>query len=145
MDRQELEFMIRYQFVEKAETKLLEQIFTLYRSAGWWPEEADLSLIDRMISGSHCFLTAMDDQRLVGMGRVLSDRASDAYLQDLTVHPDYRHQGIGTRLLEELLGRIETDGLPWIGLIAERNSFPFYAPFGFQPMPDSMPMLHKKS
>jgi len=137
--------MIRYSFVEKASGALLDQIFTLYRLAGWWPEEADLQLVARMISGSHCFLTAMDGSHLVGMGRAISDRANDAYLQDLTVHPDYRRQGIGTCLVKTLLTRLSADGLPWIGLIAERNSSPFYAPFGFEPMADSTPMLMKKS
>ena len=123
----------------------MDQIFTLYRLAGWWPEEADLQLVGRMISGSHCFLTAMDGPCLVGMGRAISDRANDAYLQDLTVHPDYRRQGIGTCLVKTLLARLSADGLPWIGLIAERNASPFYSPFGFEPMADSTPMLLKKT
>lgn len=138
--------MITYRFVEDAQPDLLEQIISLYRTAGWWPEEKeDPVLVARIIKGSHCFLTALDGQRLAGMGRAISDRASDAYIQDLTVHPDYRHQGIGTTLLTALLRRLETDGLAWIGLIAERNSFPFYLPFGFEKMPDSTPMLYKKS
>jgi len=81
----------------------------------------------------------------VGMGRVISDQANDAYIQDLTVHPYYRHRGIGTSLVNFLLGRLKNDNLPWIGLIAERNTFPFYARFGFEKMPDSTPMLFKKS
>lgn len=137
--------MITYHFVEDAEPELLDQIIHLYRTAGWWPEEeADPRLVARMIKGSHCFLTALDGILLAGMGRVISDRANDAYIQDLTVHPDYRHQGIGTRLVNVLLDRLEKDGLPWIGLIAERNSYPFYARFGFEKMPDSTPMLFKK-
>jgi len=138
--------MIHYHFVEDAGPELLDQIIGLYRIAGWWPEEeADPLLVARMMKGSHCFITALDGQRLVGMGRVISDRANDAYIQDLTVHPDYRHLGIGTSLVNSLLGRLKTDDLPWIGLIAERNTFPFYVRFGFEKMPDSTPMLFKKS
>ncbi|WP_237671723.1 GNAT family N-acetyltransferase [Syntrophus gentianae] len=140
----ETDLVIRYSFIEKAEEELLKQILDLYRLAGWWPEEPDPPLVARMISGSHCFLTAMDGKRLVGMARAISDRANDAYLQDLTVHPDYRRQGIGTRLVKTLLARLQADGLPWIGLIAERNSSSFYAPSGFEPMPDSTPMLFRK-
>jgi len=138
--------MIHYHFVEDAGPELLDQIIGLYRIAGWWPEEeVDPLLVSRMMKGSHCFITALDGQRLVGMGRVISDRANDAYIQDLTVHPDYRHLGIGTSLVNSLLGRLKTDDLPWIGLIAERNTFPFYVRFGFEKMPDSTPMLFKKS
>jgi len=138
--------MIHYHFVEDADPELLGQIIDLYRMAGWWPErEADTLLVARMMKGSHCFLAALDGRRLVGMGRVISDRANDAYIQDLTVHPEYRHRGIGTSLVNSLLGRLKTDDLPWIGLIAERNTFPFYVRFGFEKMPDSTPILFKKS
>jgi len=137
--------MIRYSFVEKPEAELLDQVLELYRIVGWWPEEPNRLLAARMISGSHFFLAAMDGQRLVGMGRAISDRANDAYIQDLTVHPDYRHRRIGSCLVKTLLARLQADGLSWIGLIAERNSFSFYTPFGFEPMPDSTPMLLKKS
>lgn len=138
--------MIRYNFVEDASPELLNEILLLYRTAGWWPEEeADPRRVGLMITGSHCFFTAMDGHRLVGMGRAISDRSSDAYIQDLIVHPDYRNRGIGTRILKELLTRLKNDGLNWIGLIAERNSFAFYLPFGFEKMPNSTPMLLKKS
>lgn len=137
---------IRYRFVEEVEIELLHQIIGLYRAAGWWPEEeADTRLVARIIAGSHCFLTAMDGNQLVGMGRAISDRASDAYLQDLTVHPDYRRQGIGACLVKRILARLAADGLPWVGLIAEGNAFPLYLRFGFEIMPDSAPMLLKKS
>ncbi len=138
--------MTIYRFLEDAQPELLDQIITLYRRAGWWPEEdADPLLVARIIKGSHCFLAALDGHRLAGMGRVISDRASDAYIQDLTVHPDYRRRGIGACLVNTLLKRLQADGIPWIGLIAERNSFPFYIPFGFEKMPDSTPMLFRKS
>lgn len=140
------ETMIHYRFVEEAPTELLHQVIGLYRLAGWWPEEeADPHLVARMIAGSHCFLTAMEGDRLLGMGRAISDRASDAYLQDLTVHPDYRRRGIGACLVKRILDRLAADGLSWVGLIAEGNAFPLYLPLGFEIMPDSAPMLLKKS
>jgi spermidine synthase len=103
--------MIQYHFVEEASPELLNEILLLYRTAGWWPEEeaADPFLVGRMIAGSHCFLTAMDGQHLVGMGRAISDRSSDAYIQDLAVHPDYRHRGIGSRIVNERLTRLKND------------------------------------
>lgn len=124
----------------------IDQIITLYRQAGWWtsPEadpDADRDHVRRMITGSHCFLIAMENDDMVGMGRVISDGESDAYLQDITVKTTCRKKGIGTRIVKRLVERIEADGLKWIGLIAERNTHAFYERIGFKKMPDSIPLL----
>jgi len=123
----------------------IDQIITLYRQAGWWQSAAtDRGHVRRIIAGSHCFLVALKSDELIGMGRVISDRESDAYIQDVTVKTTYRQKGIGTQIVKRLVARIETDGLKWIGLIAERNSHAFYERIGFKKMPDSVPMLKKR-
>ena len=75
------------------------------------------------------------------MGRAFSDRASDAYIQDVTVKKELRRLGIGRRIIRELVARLEADGLKWIGLIAESGSQKFYENLGFAPMPGATPML----
>jgi spermidine synthase len=111
--------------------------------AGWWTNEIpdDPALVGRIIAGSHCFMVAIEDERIAGMGRAISDRASDAYIQDLTVHGAYRNTGVGTEIVKRILNRLEADGIKWIGLIAERNSHEFYEHLGYEIMDDSMPML----
>jgi spermidine synthase len=136
--------MPRFRFVKRPKEDLVRQIIALYRQAGWWPPEApdDCDHVSRLIAGSHCFLVACQGRRLVGMGRAISDRASDAYIQDVVVAEGLRGHGIGSRIVAGLRDRLQRDGLHWIGLIAENNSTPFYRPLGFAPMPRSTPMLH---
>lgn len=119
------------------------QIVGLYRDQGWWQPGDDHSerLISRLIAGSHCFVIATEDERIVGMGRVISDGASDAYIQDLTVRRDRRKQGIGQFILRTLLERINNDGIRWIALIAEPGSDNLYRRAGFREMAGSIPML----
>lgn len=120
----------------------IDQIITLYRQAGWWKSpNAEREHVRRMITGSHCFLIAMENDELVGMGRIISDGESDAYIQDVTVKTTCRKKGIGTQIVKHLVKRIEADGLKWIGLIAERNTHAFYERIGFKKMPNSIPML----
>jgi spermidine synthase len=111
--------------------------------AGWW-DPADYEneeLVRRIVVGSHCFLVVKEGDKIVGMGRAISDKVNDAYLQDITVFADLRHQGVGTGIVERLVDRLRHDGLKWIGLIAGGNSHPFYRRLGFAPMPFSTPML----
>jgi len=110
--------------------------------AGWWEKNApdDPDLVERIIAGSYCFMVAIEGEEIAGMGRAISDRASDAYIQDLTVHEKYRNMGVGTEILKRISNRLEEDGIKWIALIAERNTHGFYERLGYKIMPDSMPM-----
>ena len=110
--------MIDYTLLEAPTRDEIACLTELYRQAGWWTEEADNpSLVAGIIKGSHCFLVARTKDTIIGMGRAISDRISDAYIQDITVDPAFRGQGIGTRLVAGLVKRLEADGiwdfLPW--------------------------------
>ncbi len=119
------------------------QIAEMYRAEGWWQAQDDDRdyLIPRIVEGSHCFMIAVDGDVIVGMGRAISDGISDAYIQDLTVRKDRRHQGIGRIILHALLECLRADGISWIGLIAEPGSFDLYLHAGFRQMKDAVPML----
>jgi spermidine synthase len=121
----------------------IREIAGLYRAQGWWQAGDDESpqLIPRLITGSHCFVVALEGEDIVGMGRAISDGVSDAYIQDLTVRSNYRNQGIGRRILQTLLERLHADGLHWIGLIAEPGSCSLYQRAGFREMSAWVPML----
>lgn len=134
--------MIDYTFLKTPTQPEINRLIQLYRQAGWWKDALDNpSLVAGIVAGSHCFLVARRAESIIGMGRAISDRISDAYIQDVTVDSVFRRQGIGSRMVAELVARLEADGIGWIGLIAERKTHPFYRPLGFSPMADSVPML----
>jgi ribosomal protein S18 acetylase RimI-like enzyme len=135
--------MMTYRFLKVPAQEQIRQIVELYRAEGWLLPGDDRrdQLIPRLIAGSHCFAIATDGERIVGMGRAISDGISDAYIQDLTVHVDYRNRGIGERILMLILERLHVDGILWIGLIAVMESCNLYRRVGFKEMSMSVPML----
>jgi aralkylamine N-acetyltransferase len=116
----------------------------LYRMGGWWKEEWDPEDIRHLISGSLAFAVGIDQEtgETIAMGRVISDGASDAYLQDVIVLKEYRRQGIGQRLIDVLISACENEGISWIGLIAEPGTEKFYIPAGFSRMEGYVPMIY---
>jgi ribosomal protein S18 acetylase RimI-like enzyme len=66
------------------------------------------------------------------MGRVISDGASDGYIQDVVVLPEFRGRGIGREIIRRLTDRCVAAGLTWIGLVAEPGTQKFYETLGFQ-------------
>jgi len=135
---------------EKIEIKLVEtwpekEIVNLYKSAGWWKEYYDSSKIKYMIKGSLAFAVAVErnSNKAIGMGRIISDGVSDAYIQDLVVLPEYRDSGIGKKLLKTLLNYCLSKKIIWIGLIAEPGQNSFYSNIGFKILKKYTPMKFK--
>ncbi len=121
------------------------QIIRLYKDAGWWSPANDRQpeFVDKISENSYCFVGAFCDDEMIGMGRVLSDGISDAYIQDVTVLRDYRRRGIGGRIIAHLLGKLQTDQIEWIGLIGEPGTGSFYKQLGFKKMQGSVPFIYK--
>jgi ribosomal protein S18 acetylase RimI-like enzyme len=134
---------VEYEAVTSAPT---EAIVELYQSAGWWRESPEArAVIPDMIRGSLCFMVARAlDGRIVGMGRVISDGCSDAYIQDVTVLPSHRSLGIGRELIRRLVQFCVDRKISWIGLVAEPGTQGFYEELGFEPLAGYQAMLYGK-
>lgn len=135
----------RVRFITSPTAAELKEIITLYRAQGWWKPGEKPALLRRLIAGSHCFAAAFCANRMIGIGRALSDGASDAYIQDMTVLPEYRGRGAGAAILKALIRRLRKDGIRWTALIAQDDSEKFYGKYGFRTLKKAHPMLSKGS
>jgi spermidine synthase len=127
-----------------------EKVISLYKEAGWWDEEDEKGSnkikkdkIQKIIKNSFIFLGAFYNKELVGIARVISDRISDAYIQDVVVSKNFRKQGIGKKLIFYILSYLKSKGISWIGLISSPDSSEFYKKIGFEKMEDFTPMIFK--
>ncbi len=122
-------------------------ILALYRHAGWWQMDENPAYLDQVssiIEDTYCFVIAKDGEEIIGMGRAISDSVSDAYIQDVTVHSDYRGRGIGKMIIRKLVEHMQANKLQWIGLISEPGYERFYQSLGFQKMEGYTPFLLKQ-
>jgi len=137
--------MLTFIFLKDPTDSQIRQITHIYRQEEWWYLQTDNpDLVKGIVAGSHCFLLAMQETVVVGMGRAISDGVSDAYIQDVAVLDAHKGQGIGSQIVARLTERLLADGLNWIGLIAERGGHGFYKRLGFEKMPDATAMLMLK-
>ncbi len=123
-----------------------KDIVELYKAGGWWKDNYNPSGLNNLIKGSFAFAVAVDkiSGKAIGMGRVISDGVSDAYIQDLVVLSEYRDQGIGRQIVKTLLDHCLSKGILWIGLIAEPGQDGFYSNMGFKNMSNYVPMKFQK-
>ncbi len=132
---------IKYRFIKKADKKNLLQIISLYSSQGWWDKTDTTKILKTILANSHCFIIAEEKEYIVGIGRAISDKISDAYIQDITVDKKYRKRHVGSKIIKRIINRLKKDKIKWIGLIAQNNSSVFYEKLGFKKMKNSLPML----
>ena len=135
----------------KIEIKLVnnwskDEIVNLYKAGGWWRESYSSAGIKPLISGSFGFAVIIDKKsgKAIGMGRIISDGVSDAYIQDLVILPEYRGLGYGKKLVDFLIKYCLSKGLLWIGLIAEPDQDGFYTNLGFKHMTNYKPMKYQR-
>jgi ribosomal protein S18 acetylase RimI-like enzyme len=110
----------------------------LRRSVAWLvPDKADAS--DAMC-GTLFGVVAEVGGRVVGMGRVVGDGALCFLVQDLIVHPDFQRQGIGRKLMDELMRLIDAQARPkaHVSLFSAPGMQGFYSQYGFVERPGRM-------
>ncbi len=107
-----------------------------FLSRSYWAEGIPRALVARAIANSICF-GLFERGRQIGFARVVSDRATFAYLADVYVLEEHRGRGLATWLMECVLAHPELQGLRRWALVT-RDAHALYRKFGFvtPPNPD---------
>jgi ribosomal protein S18 acetylase RimI-like enzyme len=112
-----------------------------YLTRSYWSEGISKELVARAMTGSLCFgllesvrsygsLDPSPRERQIGFARVITDRATYAYLCDVYVLEEYQGRGLGTWLMRELMTHPGLQGLRRFGLVT-RDAHGLYERFGF--------------
>jgi GNAT superfamily N-acetyltransferase len=76
---------------------------------------------------------AYEGERLIGFVNVAWDGGIHAFLLDTCVHPGFRRQGVGKRLVIEATRLARERGAHWLHVDFEPHLETFYADCGFRP------------
>jgi N-acetylglutamate synthase-like GNAT family acetyltransferase len=108
----------------------------------YWSPGIPRAVVERAIANSLCFAIFHDKQQ-VGFGRVVTDKATFAYLADVYVLPEHRGKGLSKRLMEHITQHPELQGLRRM-LLATLDAHGLYEKFGFKALaaPDRMMEIH---
>jgi GNAT superfamily N-acetyltransferase len=109
----------------------------------YWARGIPLETVQRSIENSLCFGIYHGD-RQIGFARVITDRATFAYLADVFVLPDYRGHGLSKWLMECIIAHPDLQGLRrW--MLATQDAHELYAQYGFSPLkaPERWMEIHR--
>jgi len=104
-----------------------QHLLQLFKVTNMGGREGDK--VRRAFEKSNLVCFAKDKLQLVGAGRALTDGEYHATIYDVVVDPNYQRQGLGSRLMTELLARLPV----WrVLLVADPQVQPFYRRLGFE-------------
>ena len=114
-----------------------------FLSQTYWSPGIPLSVVERAMAHSLCFGVLLGQDQ-VGFARVITDKATFAYLADVYVLEAHRGKGLSRRIMEQVTAHPDLQGLRRM-LLATRDAHSLYAQYGFKPLaaPDRMMEVHR--
>jgi GNAT superfamily N-acetyltransferase len=100
-----------------------------FLARSYWAQGIPREVVARAMDHSLCF-GAFEADRQVGFARVISDRATFAYVCDVFVIESHQGRGVGRRLMAAIMAHPELQGLRrWA--LSTRDAHGLYRRYGF--------------
>ena len=110
----------------------LEDVLPLYEAVGWTNYTTKPEMLEVAYKNSlHIIGAFNDDEKLIGVLRGVGDGASILFIQDILVYPEYQHQGIGTKLLQQTLEKHKNVYQIQLATDDSKKTVSFYESNGF--------------
>ena len=106
----------------------VKELADLRESIGWNRMENEYK---NPLLTSYYHIAVYEKEVLIGYIDCVSNGVTDAYIQDLMVHPDYQRRGIGTELMTIMINYLKQKHIYMISVVFEESLKPFYEKFGF--------------
>ena len=110
---------------EKMDIDLIHSFLT----RSYWAEGISKEIVRRSIQGALCF-GVFENERQIGFARMITDRATFAYLADVFIIEEYRGLGLSKWLMEFIMSYPDLQGLRRM-ILATRDAHELYKKFGF--------------
>lgn len=95
----------------------------------YWAKGISFEIVQKAIKNSLCFGVYKEDKQ-IGFARLITDKASFAYLADVFILPEHRNKGLAKWLITTIHAHPELQGLRrW--MLATRDAHKLYEKFGW--------------
>jgi GNAT superfamily N-acetyltransferase len=113
-----------------------------FLTQSYWAENISPATVERAIAGSLCVGIFAPGGEQVAFARVVTDRATFAYLADVYVLAAHRGHGLAARMVTALHDHPDLQGLRrW--MLATSDAHGLYAALGWTPIDDARPFMQR--
>ena len=127
------------QYVVSSDTRHVDRdlVWRFLHHEAYWSAGVPRDIVERAIDGSICFSAFAGDPDggapQVAFARVVTDRATFAWLCDVFVLADHRGKGVARQLLDAVMAYPDLRRMRNV-LLATRDAHGLYAKYGFAPL-----------
>jgi N-acetylglutamate synthase-like GNAT family acetyltransferase len=137
-------------FISSDKNKLDIDFIHSFLSNSYWAEGISKEVIERSIEGSLCF-GVYENTRQIGFARVITDKATFAYLADVFIDESYRGKGLSKELMKTIMSHPDLQNLRRF-MLATRDAHGLYKQYEFSSLTNAerwmqihQPDVYKKS
>lgn len=118
--------------IEQPSETDMDAIHAMLRESYWSPG-VPRETVARACANSMCAIARDNAGRMIGFARLVTDKATFAWLCDVIVLPGKQGRGLGRALVRTFLDHSELQGLRrW--LLGTKDAHGVYEPLGFTPL-----------
>jgi N-acetylglutamate synthase-like GNAT family acetyltransferase len=129
--------------IEQPSETDIDAIHAVLRETYWSPG-IPREVVARACANSMCAIARDDAGKLVGFARLVTDKATFAWLCDVIVLPGKQGKGLGRALVQHFQRHPELQGMRrW--LLGTKDAHGVYAPLGFTPVEAPERLMHIKN
>ena len=118
--------------ITKERSVSIDDVLPLYQAVGWTNYTNQPQMLEQALSHSLASYVARDDEKIVGLVRLIGDGFSSVFVQDLLVLPSYQRQGIGSFLMKQALADYKDAYQVQLATEETEKTLGFYRSLGFE-------------
>ena len=111
-----------------------------YLAQSYWSPGVPRAVVERAAANSLCFGLYHASDGQIGFARVVTDRATFAYLADVYVLESHRGQGLSKWMMALIVAHPELQGLRRF-MLGTKDAHGLYAQYGFTPLANPARMM----
>lgn len=109
----------------------LDRVYHWLSEDAYWSKGVVKNIVERSFANSLAFHVIHEVDGQVGVARMVTDKATFAYLADVYIDPKHRRQGLGTFLMDHIVSYPDLQGLRR-QMLATSDMHSFYEKYGFK-------------
>jgi len=125
--------MMRDFYISDDKALLNIELIHSFLSDSYWAKHIPLATVNLAIENSNCFGVYTSTHQQVGFARLITDKATFAYLADVFILPEHRNKGLSKKLMLFIQQHPDTQNLRRI-VLATSDAHSLYSQFEFTPL-----------
>ena len=131
-------------FISTDKSKInTDAVHDFLSNRSYWAKGRSKERVEKSIENSICYGLYDNENNMLGFARVLTDHVVFAYIMDLFIFEEYRGKGLGTKLVEHIVGQPDLQVRLWF--LGTADAHGLYKKFGFSALDNPDRFMFKRN